>query len=161
MGPTPMSCARGFTLLETLAAIAILAVILSILAQISFQALSESVMTRRRAQGVLLAQGKMEEVLASREDLDGWLKQAAKAYPLDPEIDTRRFAEPANGMFRWSCEILDVQNNPGMKEIVVRTYWMRRDQVKWSKCELRTLLFAPRKGFKLFGGEVSADGRES
>jgi len=151
--------------MEMLAAIAILAVTLSILAQISFQALNESVMTRRRAQGGLLAQGKMEEILANRGDLDGWLKQAAKDYPLDPEIDARRFPETENQMFRWSCEILDVANSPGMKEIVVRTYWSRRDQAKWSKCELRTLVFAPRKGFRLFGGSndenIPAEGRES
>lgn len=154
---------RGFTLLETLAAIAILTVAMSMLAQLGFQSLSQSIMTRRRAEGVLLAQAKMEEVIRHRSDLGGWLKEAAKDEPLDPETNTRRFAGADHDVFRWSCEFSDVKGSPGMKEVLVRTYWPRRGSKEWSRCELRTLLLAPAGGFHLFGEatDVSAEGRES
>ncbi len=163
----PCATARrsGFTLIETLVAMAILAVVLSMLGQVVFRGIHQSVMTRRRAQGVLLAQAKMEEMLSHRSDLSGWLKKVEKEAPVDPETDARWFSDPDREMFRWSCEIKDAANRPAMKEIVVRTLWQRRGGAGWSRCELRTLVFAPKKGWGLFGESVgpnlSTDGRDS
>lgn len=156
---------RGFTLLETLAAIAILTVSLSVLAQIAFRAINESVVTRRRAQAILLTQARMEEILANRADIEAWRKQVTKNFTADPKTGYLCYKESDKSIFQWSYEINDAANNSGMKEITVCSYWPKRNQAQWSKCELRTMIFAPGKGPRLLGesGErtTPADGRES
>lgn len=148
--PSPRrSSGRAFTLLEVLVALAILGIALFVMGKVLSQGVNESIMTRRRAQGVLLAQAKMEEVLAHRDDLTGWLSWADKTYPVDPETARRLFLDPKAARYRWTCDISDVADQPGMKEIVVRCYWPRRGVEPWATCEFRTLLLVPRKLFGL------------
>jgi Tfp pilus assembly protein PilV len=69
---------RGISLVETLVAFAIIAVAMTVLGQLTFWALNESSFSRHRAEATLLAQERMEDLLAHRADLAAW-ETATKA----------------------------------------------------------------------------------
>lgn len=135
---------RGATLVETVAAIGLLAIAMNVLGHFMLEAIHGSVLAGRRVQALLLAQEQMECLLASRSDLAGWQKRAEAAHPLDSESGKRTF--PGEGMeaYQLEWEILEPAKHPGMKEAVVRTYWRNpHGRVEWIVSELRTLVAVP------------------
>ena len=132
---------EGAGLLEVIVAVAILLVSMTILAQLVLSGMDQSRMARDRARGALLAQERMEELLAHRDDLTGWQKRVEKAFPFDPEAQMYRFDRRGLGAFYWAWEIKPAENIEGLKEAVVRVHWhMPRRKVLTQKCALHTLV---------------------
>ena len=135
---------RGASLVETVAAIGILTVAMTVLGQFMLEAIRGSAVATLRMQAVLLAQEKMEDIIAHRADLTAWEERALEENPIDVEAKGRRFAEPGREDYRWEWDIADSENPPGMKRITVRTYWEDpHGSHPWVKSELSTLLVLP------------------
>jgi type II secretory pathway pseudopilin PulG len=126
---TPVSC-RGISLIETLVAFAIVAVAMTVLGQLTFQALNKSSFSRHRAEATLLAQGRMEDLLAHRADLAAWEAATKKQFQFDPKTEAYCFDEtghphPELYAFRWTWRIEDMKDHPGLKKVGVQLRWMR------------------------------------
>jgi len=121
---------RGVSLVETLVAFAILAVAMTVLVQLTFWAMNESSFSRRRAEATLLAQERMEDLLAHRADLAAWEAAAKKRFEFDTKTESYRFDEPGQPRpelhaFRWTWLIEDMKDHPGLKKIRVELRWQR------------------------------------
>ena len=121
---------RGISLIETLVAFAIVAVAMTVLAQLMSWAMHESAFSRRRAEATLLAQERMEDLLAHRADLAAWEAAAKKAFEFDPKTEAYCFDEPGHprpelDAFRWTWLIEDMKDHPGLKKISVQLRWLR------------------------------------
>ncbi len=142
---------RGISLIETLVAFAILAVALTVLAQLMSWAMHESAFSRRRAQATLLAQERMEDLLAHRADLAAWEAAAKKEFEFDKKTETYYFDEPGHphpelNAFRWTWLIEDMKDHPGLKKISVQLRWLRSGvEGAGGKRELWTTLAVPAK----------------
>lgn len=137
---------RGAALLEMLVSISILMTAAVILAQYVVMGIDESAMAQRRAMGYLLAQERLEDLLAHRADLDAYLKAAEALYPPDPEIPavSLRHFDPARKDFRWRWDVKDAPDLPGLKEVTVWVHWQQpQDRSFRPHCRLRTLLAVP------------------
>jgi hypothetical protein len=141
---TPLCRREGAILAETLVAAALLTVAMGFLVEFATQGLTESVLTQRRTRGALLAQEKMEEILAARADLEAWEAQAQEVYPEDPDGPHRLFAAEGLEEFRWGWNVLQPEGRPRMREAVVRVYWrFPRRKHFFRGCQIRTLLATP------------------
>ncbi len=142
---------RGISLIETLVAFAILAVALTVLAQLMSWAMHESAFSRRRAEATLLAQERMEDLLAHRADLAAWEAAAKKEFVFDRKTEKYCFDEPGHphpelAIFRWTWLIEDMKDHPGLKKISVQMYWLRSGvEGAGGKRELWTTLVVPAK----------------
>ena len=117
---------------------------MTILGQFMFEAIHGSVVAARRVQCVLLAQERMESIIANRANLAAWEERALRENPIDGEAKGRRFAEAGFEVYRWEWDFADPENRPGMKQVTVRTYWENPQGTQpWVKCELSTLLVVP------------------
>ena len=121
---------RGISLIETLVAFAIVAVAMTVLGQLTFWALNESSFSRRRAEATLLAQERMEDLLAHRADLAAWEAATKKQFQFDPKTEAYCFDEPGQPRpelhsFRWTWLIEDMKDHPGLKKIGVQLRWVR------------------------------------
>jgi hypothetical protein len=126
IGP-PLS-RRGISLIETLVSFAIIAVAMTVLGQLTFWALNESSFSRRRAEATLLAQERMEDLMAHRSNLAAW--EAAMKDRFDPKTDAYFLDEPAHPhpelhAFRWTWQIEDLKDHPGLKKIGIKLRWAR------------------------------------
>jgi hypothetical protein len=141
--PLPLCRREGAVLAETLVAAALLTVAMSFLVEFATQGLTESAMAQRRIRGALLAQEKMERILATRNDLDAWENNARTTYPQDPETGHRRFASEELEDFRWEWQLNSPDDHPQMREVMVRVFWrFPRTKKFYPGCEFRTLLAA-------------------
>jgi len=142
---------RGISLVETLVAFAILAVAMTVLAQLMSWAMHESAFSRRRAEATLLAQSRMEDLLAHRSDLAAWEAAAKKSFVYDRKTELYGFDEldhprPELAAFRWTWRIEDMKDHPGLKKIGVQLRWLRSGvEGAGGKRELWTTLVVPAK----------------
>jgi len=135
---------RGVGLIETVVAIGILAVAMSLLARILVGSLEQSQMARQAAQGILLAQERMEDVLAHSADLATWESGAKDQFPFDQEANLYRFQEPERAAYRWDWSIQGMEGQPGLSLVAVGVMWKRPHQEKFgSKCELQSIVAVP------------------
>jgi type II secretory pathway pseudopilin PulG len=128
---------RGISLVETLVAFTILAVAMSVLGQLISWAMHESAFSRRRAQATLLAQERLEDLLAHRDDLAAWEAATKKSFTFDMKTEGYLFDEhdlshpelnrsrPELGSFRWTWLIEDMKDHPGLKKVRVQLRWLR------------------------------------
>ncbi len=137
----PRRSTCGVSLVETILALALLAVAISVLGQLMFGAIEQSIMARRRAEAALLAQERMEEILAHRSGLSAWEARAKKSFEFEKESESYLFKRKGLDSFRWHWQISEFQDSPWLKEIIVRVYWRRpRPTAIWPKVELHTIL---------------------
>ena len=142
---------RGISLIETLVAIALVAVATTVLGQLMSWAMHESAFSRRRAEATLLSQERMEDLLAHRADLAGWEAAAKKRFEFDTKTEGYRFDEPGQprpelGSFRWAWTIEDMKDHPGMKKVGVQLRWTRTGaEGSAGKRDLWTTLAVPVK----------------
>jgi len=142
---------RGISLVETLVAFAILAVAMTVLAQLMSWAMHESAFSRRRAEATLLAQERMEDLLAHRSDLAAWEAATKKEFVFDQKTEAYGFDEPGRphpelAAFRWTWLIEDMKDHPGLKKIGVQLRWLRSGvEGAGGKRELWTTLVVPAK----------------
>ena len=116
----------------------------SLLGQFMFQTVRDSRLANRQAQAMLLAQEKAEEILAHRANLAAWEARAAERYPVDPENDLHFIENQRLPEFRWRWEIKDVEDRPGMKQIMVRAFWrVGKGGRDWLRCEILTMAAVP------------------
>ena len=147
----PVVSRRGITLVETLVAFAIVAVAMSVLGQLMSWAMHESAFSRRRAQATLLAQERLEDLLAHRDNLAAWEAATKKAFTFDPKTEAYSFDEPGRsrpelGSFRWTWLIEDLKDHPGLKKIRVQLRWIRTGvEGAGGTRELWTTLRVPQK----------------
>ena len=128
----PSVSVRGVSLIETLVAFTLVAIGISVLAQLTFWALNESILSRRRAEAALLAQERMEDLLAHRSDLAAWEAAAKSGFEFDRNLQLYRFDQiqpqqkrPELAPFRWAWQIADMDGHPGTKKILVQLYVLR------------------------------------
>ncbi len=100
------SCGGGFTLLEVMVAMAILAISLTAVYQLQMQSISMSAESRFKTSAALLAQSKMEEIEASNS-LNNRTENGdfGAGYPL----------------YSWKLEITDT-NLQQLKKIIVTVF---------------------------------------
>ncbi len=135
---------RGATLIEVVVALGLIVVALTIVGQLIFTAINESVMARRRAQGALLAQEMMEETIAHRNDLPAWEKKVDHEFARDKESSYYRFKQKELSPFRWWFDYRRVEGHDGVRKVIVKVYWRRPyGKTFTSNCELQTLLAIP------------------
>jgi type II secretory pathway pseudopilin PulG len=150
----PRVSRRGISLIETLVAFAILAIAMSVLGQLISWAMHESAFSRRRAQATLLAQERMEDLLAHRDDLAGWEAAMKAAYTFDPKLEGYFFNDPKLGSFRWNWLIEDMKDHPGLKKVRVQLRWQRTGvEGAGGTRELWTALHVPLKSQATAAGE--------
>jgi prepilin-type N-terminal cleavage/methylation domain-containing protein len=146
----PFPSRNGITLVETLVALAIIAVAMSVLGQLLSWGMHESAFSRRRAQATLLAQERMEDLLAHRDDLAAWEAAAKKGFVFDTKSEAYYFDEPGRphpelGAFRWTWLIEDMKDHPGLKKIRVQLHWLRSGaEGRGGTRELWTALYVPK-----------------
>ena len=142
---------RGISLIETLVAFAILAVAMTVLAQLMSWAMHESVFSRRRAQATLLAQERMEDLLAHRADLAAWEAATKKDFVFDRKTEKYCFDEPGHPHPELAHLPMDVADRgyegPSRPEEDQRAdYWLRSGvEGAGGKRELWTTLVVPAK----------------
>jgi Tfp pilus assembly protein PilV len=144
----PVVARRAVTLVETIVSIALLAVAMSLLAQLVMTALEMSMMAQMRVSGMLYAQERMEDILARRDNLADWEAEARANFELDEETKLHRFKEQERESYQWTWRISDSQDasvlQTGLKEVVVTVHWRlpgRRSITP--RYDLRTLLAVP------------------
>ena len=143
---------RGVTLIETLVAFVLVAVGIGVLGELTFWSLNESILSRRRAEAALLAQDRMEDLLAHRSDLGAWEASARSGYQFDRGLELYRFdrlqpeqKRPELAPFRWSWKIEDMDGRPGMKKVLVQLYVLRPGMIGAGPAyDLWTLLALPK-----------------
>jgi type II secretory pathway pseudopilin PulG len=150
---------RGISLIETLVAFSIVAVAMTVLGQLTFWALNESSFSRRRAEATLLAQERMEDLLGHRADLSAWEAATKKRFEFDPKTEAYYFDEPGQPRpelhsFRWTWQIEDMKDHPGLKKIEVQLRWMRTGaESATGRRELWTTLAVPLKSQRTAAAE--------
>lgn len=143
--PSRAAARRGATLVETLIAIAIVVVALNIMAQMLFQAMDRATMARRRAQATLIAQERIEEILAHRNDLKAWETRAQNTYKPSTVQGMYSFPDELLSPYCWRWQIADFEGRPAMKEVSVIVRW-RTINANWTPSfALRTLVAVPSK----------------
>lgn len=147
LGMCRMGQQRGASLAETIIAIGIVVAAMNVLAQVFVAGLDASAEVRARATAALLAQEKLEEILAARDRLAEWEDAALETYePAGPE-GAARFARPGLERFQWSWRLWDLEGRPGMKEVAVQVWWRPPRADRWNPAPaLRTFLAVPPSG---------------
>ena len=144
----PVVVRRAVTLVETVVSIALLAVAMSLLAQLVMTGLEMSMMAQMRVSGMLYAQEKMEDILAHRDDLAAWEADARANFELDEETKLHTFPQQERESYRWTWRISDFQDarvlQTGLKEVIVTVHWrLPRRRSFTPRYDLRTLLAVP------------------
>ncbi len=124
-----------------LVAIFILAIAINALAFVTFDSIAESAAAPARAQCSLLAQDRMEWMIANRNDLDGWEAKVKEQCEFDPETKRYRFADKKHAAYEWTYAFSEVEGYPGMQRVVITCWWQHPAYARQlAKCELETLL---------------------
>jgi len=148
----------GVSLVETLVAIGVLSIAMGTLAQLVFSGLQASAAAERQVSGALLAQERMEDLLAHRADLPAWEKVASSQFPFDKEAELYGFERTQWEDYRWMWEITDVQGNQRLKRVNVKVQWrLPRAKEFRGRFDLFCLLAVPvhkGAGQEPAGGEV-------
>ncbi len=135
---------RGAVLIESLVAVALLAVVMGWLVRFSAAGMDESALAQRRTVAALLAQEKAEEIVRARGDTDEWLRRAEERYPADEGGTHRLFAADQWEAFRWDWEFSPFGEHPGLDKVTVRVFEHaprgREDRLLF---ELSMMLFSP------------------
>lgn len=142
---------RGTSLIEVLVSATILITATVILTQFALRSLDESALATRRAKAFLLAQDRMEEILAHRGDLDGFEIRARRDYVIDEEVTgvpLYHFTErPGDdyAAYRWRWQINPVEGNPALRDITVWAHWKQPRTADFRmNTQLRTYVAVPR-----------------
>lgn len=115
---------RGSTLVEVLAASAVLAVAMGFLAQFVVQGVVESSAAQMRARAVLMAQARMEELRANRADLQGWEDRMRRQCEFDADAELYHLPGGGHGNYRWEWAIEPAgEDNAGLRRATVRVRW--------------------------------------
>jgi len=86
----------------------------------------------------------MEEILAHRDDLSAWEAGARKRFAAGALENTHIFSRPGRSTFCWTWQIKALEDEPGLRDIVVRVWWRTPRRAVWvSNITLRTLLAVP------------------
>lgn len=139
----PGAAWRAASLIETLMAMAIVVVAINIMGQLLFQAMGRATMARRRAEATLIAQERLEELLAHRTDLKAWAAKAQETYKPSPLQGMYSFAERKLEPYCWKWDIGEAEGRPGMREVAVVVRWRALGSNWASSVSLRTLLAVP------------------
>ncbi len=113
---------RAAVLIETLIAMALLAIAMTALARFAATGMEESAGAQQRTLAAFLAQEKTEEIMQARNDLEAWFRTAEGLYPLDEDGLHRRFEPESLEAFRWNWEIRRYDPHPGMGVITVSVF---------------------------------------
>lgn len=139
MGPQ-----SGVGLVETIIAIGIVVAAMNILAQVFVAGLDASAEARDRATAALLAQEKLEEILSARDNLPEWEKAALEAHERAGPDGAVWFDRPGLERFQWSWRMQDLEDRPGLKDVVVQVWWRKPRADRWNAAPpLRTLVAVP------------------
>jgi len=135
---------------------------MGILAQYLVMGLDESARAHRRAAAYLLAQERMEEILAHRSDLESYLSQAEKRFPRDAEqAAPLRLFDPPRENYRWLWAVSPVEGRPHLREVLVRVYWYQPQGPPFREyAELRTYVAVPGGPMPSPRGVASSKGAE-
>ncbi len=135
---------RGAVLVESLVAVALLAVVMGWLVRFAATGMDESALAHRRTGAALLAQEKVEEMMRARGDMAEWLRRAEERYPVDEGGRHRLFAADQWEAFRWDWEFSPFGEHPGLDKVTVRVFEHaprgREDRLLF---ELSMMLFSP------------------
>lgn len=134
--------ARGSSLIETIVAMSIVVVGLSILTQIVVRSIGQTQVGQSRAKAAFLAQAKMEDILAARDRLAEWEEKARETHPAAEVQGAVEFSDPDLRDYCWSWNIRPSPRQPGLKEVRVQVWYNVRAERAWRAIPpLRTLLF--------------------
>jgi type II secretory pathway pseudopilin PulG len=125
----PVYRRRGFTLVEALAAIAIMMIIIPVILQGFILADSIAKTTKQTADATVLAQSQMERILATED----WMTGSTGG---DETIDPIRY--------HWDALLSDYNGEQGVQTLKVTVTWDWHGRVK--TVELATLVYAPNNG---------------
>ncbi len=136
-------------LVESLIAIAVLAVAMSLLVRFSIAGIEQVGQTYLRLNAALLAEGKMQEIIRNRDNLEDWQAYAAESYPKDEHHNLRKLHVENYDAFRWLWQFNDYGLQPGLKSVKVSVYWRRPGRTQFAEnYVLETLLAVPDKIIK-------------
>ncbi len=113
---------RGFTLIETMVAIAVLSLGLLGIASMQLTAVRDNTGANRMTESGTLAQDKLEELMALPYD-DPWLEEAGNPPDLDSDGNTHQEVGPAGYTIEW--EVTDDTPDPNTKLIKVMVTWRK------------------------------------
>ena len=132
----------GSSLIETLVAINIIVVGLSILTQVVVRGIGHTQVAQSRAKAAFLAQTQMEDILAARRRLAEWEETARETLPEAEVQGAVRFADPDLQDYCWSWNIRTSPDHSGMKEVRVQVWHKARAEGTWKAIPpMRTLVF--------------------
>jgi len=141
--PTPPRWAqRGATFIEAVVALGMLVIAMGMATSLSFRAIQDGGLVGRRASAALIAQERMEDLLAHAGELNSWAREVEKGFEVDAteQPGTYRFADADLGDFRWTWEVRAADNEPDLAEARVSVYWRPAGNVaKWPCVRLHTL----------------------
>jgi prepilin-type N-terminal cleavage/methylation domain-containing protein len=128
----------GFTLIEGLAALVLVAIVLPVAMRAISLALTMGSETARRTEATALAESKLSELLATGAWEDGSLEGDFTETPSGDSYQTG--SQDRNATFRWSATSEDWLDQ-SVKELTVRVTWNARGTDR--EVVLTTLVYVP------------------
>lgn len=118
--------AKGFTLIEALAAIAVMTIVIPVILQGFTLADGIALTTQQTADATALAQSKLEELVATQDWQTGSMLG-------DEQINTTKY--------RWEGLLSNYEAEQNVQQLTVRVSWERRGVAR--DVELVTIVFIP------------------
>jgi prepilin-type N-terminal cleavage/methylation domain-containing protein len=117
---------RGFTLIEALAAIAVMTIVIPVILQGFTLATTIALTTQQTADATALAQSKMEELIATQD----WVMGGSTG---EEKINTT--------IFQWDAVLGNYESEQNVQQLTVTVRWDRRGVAR--SVELSTIVFIP------------------
>ncbi|MFW5915518.1 MAG: type IV pilus modification PilV family protein [Planctomycetota bacterium] len=115
---------KDVTLIETVAAAGLLVVAMGFLVDFSLQGLRQVEVSSNGTRGALLAQGKMEEIIAICDASSGTPRETLEeSFPHHPGTNRRPFDDKELDNFEWSWDIREWDQSPNFHALTVTVYW--------------------------------------
>jgi prepilin-type N-terminal cleavage/methylation domain-containing protein len=123
MRPVTVSAARGFTLVEALATLVLVAIVLPITLRGITLALSMGSTSARRTEAIVLAESKLSELLATGAWQDSAMEGDFTTTPSGQSLTTEKGGRLT--AYRWAATVEDWLDTT-VKELTVRVTWEAR-----------------------------------